>query len=389
MKINETKVTIRELVDGFGEDATTGQVVGYGGKLDIRPAYQREFVYPMDKQEAVINTIMQGFPLNIMYWVDCNNNGCKYEVMDGQQRTISICRFVNDQGISVKWGGKDCNFSSLPADKQKEFLDYQLTVYRCSGTESEKLEWFEIINIAGVTLTKQELRNATYTGHWLEDAKKYFSKRGCAALKNLGHAAGKNPFGDYLSITEEDCIRQNMLELALEWIVEFKKKEDKSLTIEKYMAAHRNASDAAELKQHYENVMNWAKSNFKVYRRGLLKGQKWGHLYAEHHSDKLNSDDIEKRIAELVEDETVTNQKGIVPYILTGNESKLNLRAFSEKEMQRKYDEQKGICPKCGKHFDRIDMAGDHVVPWSKGGRTEYANLQMLCKDCNGRKSNH
>lgn len=44
-------------------------------------------------------------------------------------------------------------------------------VYLCSGEDSEKLEWFKTINIAGEKLTDQELRNAVYSGSWVSDAK--------------------------------------------------------------------------------------------------------------------------------------------------------------------------------------------------------------------------
>ena len=40
------------------------------------------------------------------------------------------------------------------------------------GTDSEKLEWFRTINIAGEKLTEQELRNAVYSGSWVTDAKR-------------------------------------------------------------------------------------------------------------------------------------------------------------------------------------------------------------------------
>ena len=74
-------------------------------------------------------------------------------------------------------------FHNLQKDKQEEIANYELMVYFCSGTDSEKLEWFRTINIAGVKLREQELRNATYTGLWLTDAKKYFSKTSCPAHK--------------------------------------------------------------------------------------------------------------------------------------------------------------------------------------------------------------
>ena len=145
----------------------------YDERLDIRPKYQREFVYKDAQRDEVIRTVMKGLPLNVMY-------GCKvkkedgsdgFEVLDGQQRTISLCEYV-DGSFSVD----DKYFYNLPADKKQQILDYPLFVYVCDGTDSEKLEWFRIINIAGEELTDQELRNAVYAGSWTSDAKRYFSK---------------------------------------------------------------------------------------------------------------------------------------------------------------------------------------------------------------------
>jgi uncharacterized protein with ParB-like and HNH nuclease domain len=61
--------------------------------LNIRPKYQREFVYDDKKREAVVNSVRKDFPLNVMYRM--KNEDGTFEILDGQQRTISICQFVN------------------------------------------------------------------------------------------------------------------------------------------------------------------------------------------------------------------------------------------------------------------------------------------------------
>ena len=110
------------------------------------PEYQREFVYKDAQRDEVIRTVMKGLPLNVMYWckVKKENGSDGFEVLDGQQRTISLCEYV-DGSFSVD----DKYFYNLPADKKQQILDYPLFVYVCDGTDSEKLEWFRIINIAG------------------------------------------------------------------------------------------------------------------------------------------------------------------------------------------------------------------------------------------------
>ena len=221
MEIKLKEITIREVVEDYVNNDENG-VTGYGGKLNIRPKYQREFVYKDKQRDEVINTIKNGFPLNVMYWVK-NEDG--FEVMDGQQRTISFCSYVNgDFSLDYKY------FHKLTEEEKKQILDYKLMIYLCDGTDKERLDWFKIINIAGEKLTDQELRNAIYTGEWLTDAKRYFSKSSCPAYQ-----IGEN-------LMSGTTIRQEYLETVLKWIAS---KEDKE--IEEYMAEHQHDNDANEL----------------------------------------------------------------------------------------------------------------------------------------------
>jgi len=63
------------------------------------------------------------------------------------------------------------------------------------------------------------------------------------------------------------------------------------------------------------------------------------------------------------------------------------LRAFTESQRRAAYERQSGICPKCGKRFELKDMEADHITPWHLGGKTLPENCQMLCLECNRRKS--
>ena len=369
MKIELHRITVRELVEGYVDDAESG-VRGFGGKLDVRPAYQREFVYKEKERNAVISTVMKGFPLNVMYWA--KNPDGTFEVMDGQQRTISLCQYFNGD---FAWGELEMGakyFHRQLSDMQQKFLDYELMVYFCEGTPSEKIEWFKVINIAGLRLTEQEMRNAVYSGPWVADAKRYFSKSGCVAQK-IG--------SPYLNGSAD---RQEYLETAIEWIINSKKDKD----IEDYMAIHQGDGDATGLWLHFQAVINWVETYFTKYRREM-KGLEWGRLHKEFSAKSYNSKDLEKKVASLMADKEVQNKKGIYEYLLSDGvrAEKLNLRQFDDDEKREAYETQGGICPKCGKHFAIEEMEGDHIVPWSKGGKTVPENLQMLCRRCNGMKS--
>ena len=358
MKITLKEISVRDLVQDYQDQAENG-VTGYGGKLDIRPPYQREFIYKDKQREAVIDTVTKNFPLNVMYWAVRADGG--FEVIDGQQRTISICQYVKGE-----FAFDMLYFHNLPADKQEQILNYKLMVYFCEGTDSEKLEWFKTINIAGEELTQQELRNAVYHGSWVYDAKRYFSKTGCPAY---GLAS------DYLA---GSAIRQDYLETAIEWLSKG--------NIDVYMANHQHDPNAGELWLYFQNVINWVKVVFPVYRKEM-KGLAWGELFNEFKDTPLDAKTLEEEIAVLMQDDDVTNKKGIYRFVLDRKEKHLNIRAFSPSMKRTVYQKQQGKCPLCKEHFELEEMEADHITPWHEGGKTELANCQMLCKECNRRKS--
>lgn len=369
MIINLHEIPVREVVAGYVDSAEQG-VVGYGGRLNIRPAFQREFVYKEKERNAVIETVKKGFPLNVMYWVKSEDGERELEVLDGQQRTISLCQYVaGDFSIDSR------AFHNLTKTEQDKILDYKLMIYICEGNDKEKLDWFEIINIAGVQLKKQELRNAVYTGAWLSDAKRYFSKNGCAAYQ-IGNK--------YLN---GEVNRQDYLETVLSWI-----SARDGMKIEDYMSAHQHDTHATPLWQYYQTVINWVQVIFPKYRREM-RGLAWGILYNKYGNGVYDPAELEKRVAALMMDDDVTKKSGIYEYLLSGNEKYLNIRAFTDNQKREAYERQNGVCPHCVAEkraktgYTLDEMEADHITPWCEGGRTEPSNCQMLCKEHNRRKS--
>lgn len=378
MKIESRRISVRDLVEGY-KDNGEGGVVGYGGKLDIRPPYQREFVYRDAQRAAVINTVRHDYPLNVMYWADHGDG--TYEVMDGQQRTISLGQYASGN-FSFDFGHGPKAFYNMTQSEKDQFLDYELFVYVCTGTDIEKLDWFKIINIAGEKLSDQELRNAVYHGPWLADAKKWFSKvNGPADAVSDGYVRAK-------------VNRQELLETALEWVI----RRDGLAKVDDYMQLHQKDPNATDLWTYFQSVIAWAKSTFPV-ERSFLTAVDWGKLYRLHGSTFPDGVALEARVAELMADDDIQKRAGIYEYVLDGDERHLNLRQFSPSQRQQAYERQKHLCAngghcrtpgnKDGKMVFTISaMEADHITPWSKGGRTTAENCQMLCLPCNRQKSN-
>lgn len=361
MKISLQNVKVADLVAGYEDKGEEG-VRGFSKRLNIRPAYQREFIYKEKQRNAVIETVRKDFPLNTMYWAVAGDD---FELMDGQQRTVSICQYVHGD-YAVEIDGSPRFFNNLTAEKQQQILDYELSVYVCDGTDGEKLDWFKIINIAGEKLTDQELRNAIYTGPWLADAKRWFSKSGAPAAAIGSKLVNGAP------------IRQEYLETALDWLSEG--------AVEHYMAVHQDDQNANELWSYFQSVINWVNLTFPHYRKEM-KGVAWGRLYNKFGKDMLDTAKLEADVARLMQDEDVTRKSGIYDYILSGNERALSIRAFTDNMRREAYERQKGICPACTETFALEEMEADHITPWSKGGKTIAANCQLLCKPDNRVKS--
>lgn len=241
-------------------------------------------------------------------------------------------------------------------------------VYICDGEPSEKLDWFKIVNIAGEELTEQELLNAQHVWPWLTDAKRHFSKSNCPA-----YLLAK----DYLS---GHAIRQEYLEKALEWC--------SGWFIQSYMSTHQFDQNASELWQYFLSVINRVKMIFPNYRKEM-KGLDWGTWYNQYKDQTYNAQNLEVEVKKLMEDDEVENKKGIYPYLLTGKQKYLNLRSFPNNIKSQVYETQNGICPHCHEHFGIGQMEADHITPWSQWGKTTVENCQMLCRECNRRKSDN
>jgi hypothetical protein len=368
--------TVAQLAEGFDEDVVTGKVVAFGGKLILSPEYQREFIYGRKQSQAVIETIINGAPLNNMYWF--KNEDGTFECGDGRQRSQSICQFVHNKW-TVNFRGNNLNFRNLPRDIKERILNYQLQIYEVNGTHSDKLHWFRTTNIPGSPLTEQELRNSIFTGTWLTAAKEYFSKMGEGAANRYGYLTGGV------------ANRQEILEIALSWITGDEER------IEDYMAEHQHDKDAEELKNYFKTVCGWAEQiigddtvSSRVKLGKSKKGEDWGSLYRKYHDTFIiNREEIDKKLKELkLDDEVNEKPNGFYPYIISGNPQFLFQRQFSKAMKEKKFIEQNGKCAICGCPITLGGCEADHIIPWSDGGKTVYANLQVTCKDCNSRKSN-
>lgn len=378
--------TVGDVCNGFIYDQNEDKgLFGLDGKLVIQPEYQRNYIYGDGKKDvAVVESLLKEYPIGLIYFV-LNKDG-KYEVLDGQQRITSFARYVNQSWpFAVRVDGKPQYFDSLDADLKARIVNTPLTIYVCEGEPSEIQAWFETINIAGVPLVEQELRNAAYHGPFVSKARSVFSNTSNANMKR------------WQTYVKGDPKRQAILEEALRWV--------SGGEIDDYMAKHRFDDDISGLVNHFDTVIDWIDSVFD-YTGPEMRGQDWGRLYATFHGNAYSTTHVAARVEALLDDPYVSDKRGVIEYVL-GDESDtklLNVRVFDDAVKRSAYKRQtdaakaagESNCPYCAIGHDanakRIyklaEMDADHVTAWSKGGATDEANCQMLCKTHNKAKGN-
>lgn len=387
MRTQLKKYTVRQICDGFVYNELEGRgLFGLSGKLTIQPEYQRNYIYADGKRDvAVIQSVLKNYPIGLIYF-NVTDDG-NFEVLDGQQRLTSLGRYFTNKFAVKDGNGMEQYFTGLANNLKKKILDTELLIYECQGTESEIKDWFKTINIVGVPLNNQELLNAVHSGPFVTAAKSEYSNSNNALLQK------------WQTYVKGDVKRQAILETALKWV-----SQD---NIDNYMSQHRFDMNINEMKTYFNTVIDWAGSVFITIEKEM-QGLEWGRLYEQYHNNSYNPTIINDRVHELYADPDITKRAGVFEFILEGekNPALLNIRSFPETDKKAKYSEQTNKakltgtsnCPICNtdveyEHIDKIwnynEMAGDHIVPWSKGGKTERDNLQMLCKHHNSMKFNN
>ena len=380
-------ITVKDICEGFVYNEFEGKgLFGLSGKLTIQPEYQRNYIYALDggkKEMAVIESVLKGYPIGLIYFNKVSAGSL--EVLDGQQRITSLGRFLTDKFAIKDENGMPQNFSGMAKDKKAKILEAKLLIYECEGTESEIKEWFKTINIAGIPLSNQELLNAVYSGPFVTLGKEEFSNSQNANIQK------------WSAYIKGSANRQEFLECALDWVSKG--------NIGDYMSRHRFDKNINELKKYFNSVIDWVSSLFTDVE-SEMRGLEWGRLYEEHHTKAYSSSKVSAEVQKLYGDPYVKNRKGIFEYILGGstNTKLLDVRVFDDATKNSTYAVQtkeakakdKSNCPLCAIGHDANksklwkiqEMDADHVTAWSKGGKTDVKNCQMLCKSHNRAKGN-
>ena len=380
-----TSFTVEDVSKGFFYSTRDSRgLFGMGGKLTIQPDYQRNYIYGDGvKDVKVVESVLKGYPLGVCYFLKTGED--TYEVLDGQQRITSICRFVTDQ-FTITHDGRMVYFRMLPQDLQEKILQYKLWVCICEGSENDVFNWYRVSNTPGVPLNEQEVLNAVYHGPFITKAREAFSNASSPLVSAL--------LSNFITGSPA---RQDYLATILKWI--------SNGHTELYMATHQNTPNIDLLMSYVNDLTHWI---LTLFGQPVLqmKGVDWGALYDKYHTTPYDAEQVQKRMNELLADQSIQRQKGIFEYILGGETDArlLNIRLFNDTTKSVVYTQQTqeakehgtSNCPMCAESdnderrtriYSIDEMEADHITAWKNGGATNIGNCQMLCKYHNRLKS--
>lgn len=381
--------------------------------IDTNPDYQRPAVWTNAQKQLLIDSILRDYDVPKIY-LHKKQDGT-FSVIDGQQRIRAIWEFYDDgfslprnaepvHGIDV--AGK--KYSELDMDISTIIDAYNLDfVILDTQNEDEIREMFLRLQ-NGTTLKAQEKRNAMP-----------------GRMRDFVRQLTTHEFFSKVSFSNSrfthDQVAAQLTLLALKKSICNIKDRDLNVMYESYKDFNPSSSEAKSIYRilDYLNRMFPAKSpelkrysvislfilimdlmpNYDIRDREADIA-KW---YIEFETARAEDEQKDPELQDprlVVYHERVSHSSDSEDSLLYRHnflkESLLssvpNLpqrdpqRSFDEAQRQVIYRRGDGICKMCGKHCEWHNWEADHIVPWSKGGKTEIENGQVLCPTCNAKK---
>ncbi|WP_406614588.1 HNH endonuclease family protein [Mycoplasma corogypsi] len=375
-------MTIKELVDKCIKGIITSDI-----------SMQRDIVWNKEKQEKVIDSVLNDIPLPAIYLYKIRDDKDevsedKYEVLDGKQRIEAFRKFRNNE-ISYQnktyyyWGQ-----SKEGRDLQEKFENTELTIINVEGDDNLKRETFYRINALGVPLNNYEIINGLVNNTFLKELNQYakdnkvlkviygeVNSRGKYQYEILKYLFNKNEPTELAKIIESQAhFIPDELNKIYNFINDFFIKQKKAILFTKQLL---------ELTKEHK----WYNLKLILLPHKIIINETIKKFHDEN--KKIKFTDKEK--------------KTFIYELISAYQNNLELdtkRLFSKEDKAKLFNQEKFIsqndatlevakCKLCEHEFLLEDLEVDHIKAWSKGGRTELNNAQLLCKSCNIKKSNN
>jgi len=373
-------------------------------EIDLNPEYQRGKVWSKDKQQLLMDTILKKMHIPPIYFRVLENG--YYECVDGQQRLTAIFDFFDGKFVlSKKYSGElgGLYYNDLPNKTKDNFDDFEIVVFEMSNASDEEIRvMFDRLQ-RGMPLTAGEKLNAksgkihSFISNLTQS--KFFSE-----IVNV-----RNYRGAYYQICSQ------ILALEMFGIREVKFKVLEELHND-YKDFDENSKEALQVKK----VINFLTRSFETKtpelhtRAGIVSLYLLVSQLMKEYSFKDKENviknfviDFQKKLRQAEEKENnlelikylnaISHSSDGASSIKTRHETLINYflffvknlepldqnREFTEIERITIYRKNNGICQSCKKKIEYKEFHADHMIPYTRGGKTTIENGQVLCNKCN------
>lgn len=380
------------------------------GDIITDPDYQRKYVYDDKRASCLIESILIGIPIPVIYFADESVGA--YSVIDGQQRITSFVRYLKNEfplsGLKKLQHLNGLYFKELDKPLQRQ-LNYKTLSIVCIEKDSENLKYeiFSRLNLGAVKLRDQEVRNCIYRGPFND------------MLKEIARTNPNLPI-----LFHDSDIRYSYEERILRFFAlrDMQIKGTFKLMMNEFMAIHAKDEYAiGSYKKQYNDLIELVKTvlgdtaffassdtrhkfNGAVYDSIMIPFSLFPKKEIMIHSDEIrtaietlkkeNKDyqdwvyagtNAANRIRSRVQVVMDILNKIIMPdAVMPNTQKRLFPSSIKEKLFHPGY-----VCSYCGNQILSIDDCEvDHIIPYDLGGPTEIENAQLLHKWCNKSKGN-
>lgn len=373
------------------------------------PDYQRKYVYDDKRASKLVESILLGIPIPIIYL--CEEEDGTLSVIDGQQRIISFVRYMkNEYPLDKLTKLTDLNglyYKDLDKRIQRLLKSKTLKAITISKDSKElKYEIFSRLNLGAVKLKDQEVRNCIYRGSFNNMLKDIAENN--KNLRILFHDENKR------SSYEERILRFFALRNYLELHGTFK------LVMNSYMEQHQNDDEIqiSKFKSQYNALIDIIKQilgddaffslskdkrkkfNGAVYDSIIIPFSYFSSKVLMSHADELRVEinNLKETNSEYQSNTYVgTNAgprvRGRIEQVMgvinkvVSTEPQLDKCRYFDKSIKEHLFYSGYKCSYCGNTILSIDDCEvDHIIPYSKGGSTTVENAQLLHRHCNKSK---
>lgn len=395
------------------------------GDLDLQPNYQRKYVATPAIASRLIESVLMDVPIPVIYLAEEKDSS--YSVIDGQQRLTSFLSFLNGHfpdGNEFKLTGlkvyKELNkktFKELSKEQQTKIRTTTLhtIIIKKESNEDIKFEIFERLNTGSIKLNEDEIRNTVYRGNYINLLAELENDKTFHELIQNDNAKKRMLYRSmilrFFALSEKTHLNYKP---SMKQFCNKELRDNRDLNQEKQQEYRERFAHCVDLVKtvfghnafkRYQLDKNGNGSYGKNLNMSLFDIQMCGFVNYSKNEILRNADNIREAMLDLMTTnndfndsiEKSTSDKKVLQNRfkiwldkldeILGDES-YQQRTFSY-EIKKQLFDKNPVCAISGQTILAIEDAEvDHIIPYSKGGKTELENAQLVLRYFNRIKGN-